>query len=103
MVYPFIPATRVKDEIATTVYQPEIRNRPMPVIVMGHGIGAIKAGGLAPFARAFNSAGYAAVTFDYIGFGASEGSPVAFCVRATSSKISGILSTGYEQERRKNG
>lgn len=47
----------------------------MPVIVMGHGIGAIKAGGLSPFAAAFNSAGYAAVTFDYLGFGASEGYP----------------------------
>lgn len=47
----------------------------MPVIVMGAGIGAIKAGGLSPFAAAFNSAGYAAVTFDYLGFGASEGYP----------------------------
>ncbi len=71
----FIPSTRRKDKIAVTVYRPETWKAPMPVIVMGHGIGAIKAGGLSPFAEAFNAAGYAAVTFDYIGFGASEGFP----------------------------
>ncbi|KAF9872689.1 alpha beta hydrolase [Colletotrichum karsti] len=42
---------------------------------MGHGIGAIKAAGLSPFASAFTYEGYVAVTFDYIGFGESEGTP----------------------------
>ncbi|KAH8585597.1 Alpha/Beta hydrolase protein [Bisporella sp. PMI_857] len=73
-----VPSTLRKDKIAVTIYRPDTWDCPMPVIVMGHGIGAIKAGGLSPFATAFNSAGYAAVTFDYIGFGASEGFPRNF-------------------------
>ena len=47
----------------------------MPVIVMGHGIGGIQFGGLYPFALSFTSVGYAAITFDYISFGQSEGFP----------------------------
>lgn len=42
---------------------------------MGHGIGAIKAAGLAPFALAFASKGYYAITFDYLHFGESDGQP----------------------------
>jgi fermentation-respiration switch protein FrsA (DUF1100 family) len=61
--------------MALSIYRPDDTDSPRPIIVMGHGIGAIKAGGLSPFARAFNQSGYAAVTFDYMGFGASEGSP----------------------------
>ncbi|KAI1083240.1 Alpha/Beta hydrolase protein [Whalleya microplaca] len=70
-----IVSTRNKNKIAVTVYRYDTWDGPTPVIVMAHGIGAIKAGGLSPFADVFNSAGYAAVTFDYIGFGASEGNP----------------------------
>ncbi len=71
----FLRSSRVSQKIALSIYRPDVTDSPRPVIVMGHGIGAIKAGGLSPFARAFNQAGYAAVTFDYVGFGASEGSP----------------------------
>jgi fermentation-respiration switch protein FrsA (DUF1100 family) len=70
-----IVSTRTKAKIALSIYRSNDWQHPTPVIVMGHGIGAIKAGGLSPFALAFVSAGYSAVTFDYVGFGSSEGHP----------------------------
>lgn len=71
----FIPSSRTGQNIALTIYRPEGPESPGPVIVMGCGIGAIKAGGLTPFAMAFNVAGYTAVSFDYLNFGASDGTP----------------------------
>jgi len=70
-----INSTRNGLKIAVSIYRPVTWTARSPVIVMGHGIGAVKSGGLSPFAMAFNSAGYAAVTFDYISFGESEGFP----------------------------
>ncbi len=46
-----------------------------PVIVLAHGLAGTQDSGLAPFAEAFAAAGRHAVTFDYRGFGASEGAP----------------------------
>lgn len=46
-----------------------------PVVVLGHGLAGTQDSGLMPFAGAFAAAGYDAVTFDYRGFGASDGSP----------------------------
>jgi len=40
------------DELEAWQYLPE-GNEPHPAVVMAHGIGAIKAGGLAPFAERF--------------------------------------------------
>src|SRR6516162_10838903 len=42
---------------------------------MAHGIGGVKAGGLAPFAERFVDAGFAAVVFDYRHWGRSSGEP----------------------------
>ena len=42
---------------------------------MGGGVGLVKAGGLPPFAEAFQAAGYAAITIDYLSYGGSEGVP----------------------------
>ncbi|KAF5701102.1 alpha beta fold family hydrolase [Fusarium mundagurra] len=56
------------------VYMPS-GNGPYPVIVLGCGVGAVKAAGLPPFATAFCKAGYAAVAFDYMTFGGSDGQP----------------------------
>ena len=44
-----------------------------PCVVMGHGFGATRDGGLAPFAERFAAAGWHVLTFDYRGFGTSEG------------------------------
>lgn len=46
-----------------------------PVIVMAHGLGAVKALRLSAFAERFQAAGYACVVFDYRHFGESEGEP----------------------------
>src|SRR6478735_2776181 len=46
-----------------------------PVIVMAHGLGAIKALRLSAFAERFQAAGYACLVFDYRHFGDSEGEP----------------------------
>ncbi|MCF7547890.1 alpha/beta hydrolase [Pseudonocardia sp. WMMC193] len=48
---------------------------PPPVIVMAHGLGAVKALQLAAFAERFQAAGYACLVFDYRHFGDSEGQP----------------------------
>lgn len=56
------------------VYLPDGQG-PHPTIVMAHGIGGIKAAGLAPFAERFADDGYLAVVFDYRHWGASSGHP----------------------------
>lgn len=48
---------------------------PHPVVVMGHGLGAVKAGGLAPFAERFRAEGFAVVVIDYRHWGGSNGRP----------------------------
>ena len=62
------------DAIEAWVYLPE-GSGPHPAVVMAHGIGGIKAGGLAPFAERFREAGFAAIAFDYRNFGGSGGQP----------------------------
>ena len=62
------------DELETWLYLPE-GDGPHPAVVMAHGIGAIKAGGLAPFAERFCRDGFAAVVFDYRQWGGSSGQP----------------------------
>ena len=62
------------DAIEAWVYRPE-GSGPHPAVVMAHGIGGIKAGGLAPFAERFRKEGFAAIAFDYRNFGGSAGQP----------------------------
>src|SRR5258707_3860659 len=62
------------DAIEAWVYKPE-GSGPHPVVVMAHGIGGIKAGGLAPFAERFRDEGFVAIAFDYRNFGGSGGQP----------------------------
>lgn len=56
------------------LYLPAGKQRA-PVIVMGHGLGAIRAMGLSTYAERFRAAGYACLVFDYRHFGDSEGQP----------------------------
>lgn len=56
------------------LYLPEGVTNP-PVIVMAHGLGAVKEMRLDAFAERFADAGYAALVFDYRHFGASDGEP----------------------------
>src|SRR5258707_1922813 len=62
------------DAIEAGVYLPE-GGGPHPAVVMAHGIGGIKAGGLEPFAERFRGEGFAAIAFDYRNFGGSGGQP----------------------------
>ena len=62
------------DAIEAWVYLPE-GSGPHPAVVMAHGIGAIKAGGLVPFAERFRDEGFVAIAFDYRNFGGSGGQP----------------------------
>jgi alpha-beta hydrolase superfamily lysophospholipase len=62
------------DDLEAWLYLPK-GNEPYPAVVMAHGIGAIKAGGLAPFAERFCREGFAAVVFDYRQWGGSAGQP----------------------------
>ncbi len=48
---------------------------PVPVVVLGHGLGYVKSAGLDAFAQRFAEAGYAALAFDYRSFGGSGGAP----------------------------
>lgn len=61
---------------AATLYLPSRSpgGKP-PVIVMAHGLGAVRAMGLAAYAGRFSGAGYACLVFDYRHFGDSEGEP----------------------------
>src|SRR3954451_5287315 len=66
--------TASADMIEAWVYLPE-GDGPHPAVVMAHGIGGIKAGGLAPFAERFREEGFVAIAFDYRNFGGSGGKP----------------------------
>ena len=56
------------------LYEPDTGNRP-PIIVMAHGLGAVREMRLDAFAERFTDAGYACLVFDYRHFGSSAGLP----------------------------
>jgi len=59
-------------DIEAWFYLPEGQG-PFPAVVMGHGLGAVKVGGLASFAERFCREGFAAVVIDYRQWGGSDG------------------------------
>lgn len=62
-------------ECAVRVYQTSGQQAPVPVIVMAHGFGGVRALRLYAYAEQFAAAGYAVAVFDYRGFGESAGTP----------------------------
>jgi uncharacterized protein len=75
------PATRTDvtftsghDTCAAWLYTPA-GEAPHPVLVMAHGLGAVKEMRLDAYAERFQAAGYACLVFDYRHFGASTGEP----------------------------
>ena len=59
-----------------SIYRPAREARDgVPVIVMGHGLGAVKEMRLDAYAERFAAAGYACLLFDYRHFGGSDGRP----------------------------
>jgi len=64
------------DTLAAWLYLPDRRNGSKPpVIVMAHGLGAVKEMRLDAYAERFVAAGYACLVFDYRHFGGSTGEP----------------------------
>src|SRR5712672_3751664 len=96
---------RITVEIPTTsgemieawVYLPK-GSGPHPAVVMAHGIGGIKAGGLAPFAERFREEGFGAIAFDYRNFGGSGGQPrEALSVPRQRADYSTVIGWAVEQ------
>jgi len=56
------------------LYLPDT-STPAPVVVMAHGLGAVRQMRLDAYAERFTAAGYACLVFDYRHFGASDGQP----------------------------
>jgi dienelactone hydrolase len=68
-----IPTTS-GDELEAWIYHPKGEG-PHPAVVLAHGLGAVKTGGLAPFANRFCREGFVAIVFDYRQWGGSSGQP----------------------------
>lgn len=62
------------DRCVGWLYKPEGVERP-PVVVLCHGLGAVREMALDKFSERFAAAGIAALSFTYRGFGDSEGEP----------------------------
>jgi dienelactone hydrolase len=62
------------DRCRAWLYVPE-GHGPFPILVMAHGLGAIKEMRLDAYAERFSAEGYACLVFDYRHFGASDGQP----------------------------
>ncbi|MFN8102384.1 MAG: alpha/beta hydrolase [Mycobacterium sp.] len=56
------------------LYLPDTDER-RPIVVLAHGLGAVKEMRLDAYAERFRAAGYACLVFDYRHFGASDGEP----------------------------
>lgn len=62
------------DLISAWLYRPQ-GDGPAPLLVMAHGLGAVRGMRLDAYAERFSAAGYACLVFDYRNFGDSEGRP----------------------------
>lgn len=62
------------DLISAWLYRPA-GDGPAPLLVMAHGLGAVRSMRLDAYAERFSAAGYACLVFDYRNFGDSEGRP----------------------------
>jgi uncharacterized protein len=69
--------TSGSDRISAWLYRPEGSDiqGPVPLLVMAHGLGAVRTMRLDAYAERFSAAGYACLVFDYRNFGDSEGGP----------------------------
>jgi pimeloyl-ACP methyl ester carboxylesterase len=62
------------DRISAWLYRPAT-DGDAPLLVMAHGLGAVRTMRLDAYAERFREAGYACLVFDYRNFGDSEGAP----------------------------
>jgi fermentation-respiration switch protein FrsA (DUF1100 family) len=69
-----------EDELAAWLYLPDSASAlgssaPLPCVVLAHGFGATREARLDAYGSRFAESGYAALAFDYRGFGGSGGEP----------------------------
>ncbi|WP_067721365.1 alpha/beta hydrolase [Nocardia yamanashiensis] len=64
-----------RDECAAWLYAAPDLNGPRPMVIMGHGLGAVREMRLDAFAQRFAEAGWSVLVFDYRHLGASGGMP----------------------------
>jgi dienelactone hydrolase len=62
------------DRVSAWLYRPSSSDT-IPLVVMAHGLGAVRTMRLDAYAERFSAAGYACLVFDYRNFGDSEGEP----------------------------
>ncbi|MGO9508019.1 MAG: alpha/beta hydrolase [Mycobacterium sp.] len=62
------------DRVSAWLYRPANGDK-VPLVVMAHGLGAVRTMRLDAYAERFSAAGYACLVFDYRNFGDSEGQP----------------------------
>ena len=67
--------TSGNDRISAWLYRPEQSDGRVPLLVMAHGLGAVRTMRLDAYAERFSAAGFACLVFDYRNFGDSEGEP----------------------------
>ncbi len=78
-------------ELAAHLYLPSTGEGPFPAVILCHGFCGVKELLLPGFAQAFADAGFAALTFDYRGFGASGGEPGRLVPRLQIEDIGAAL------------
>jgi len=71
------------DRISAWLYRPA-DSGPAPLLVMAHGLGAVRTMRLDTYADRFSAAGYACLVFDYRNFGDSAASRVSCSTSACS-------------------
>lgn len=62
------------DRVSAWLYRPAVSGGT-PLLVMAHGLGAVRTMRLDAYAERFSAAGYACLVFDYRNFGDSDGQP----------------------------
>ncbi|MCG9580126.1 alpha/beta hydrolase [Vibrio tubiashii] len=72
-MYQQVKFTSQDSQLSGHLYLPTATTQPSPLIILCHGFCGVKELLLPAFAERFANQGYAALTFDYRGFGESEG------------------------------
>jgi fermentation-respiration switch protein FrsA (DUF1100 family) len=62
-------------DCAAWLYRPAATDAPVPLVILGHGLGAVREMRLDAYAERFAAAGFAALAFTYRYFGDSGGEP----------------------------
>ncbi|EAB7041621.1 TPA: alpha/beta hydrolase [Escherichia coli] len=87
---------KLPEGIALTLRMPEGNQKP-PLIILCHGFCGIRNVLLPSFANAFTEAGFATITFDYRGFGESEGERGRLVPAMQTEDIISVISWAEQQ------